>query len=73
MSMVPQAGAVTPVAQVSVHVTVVLLDPTTVEENCKVVLVMTLEEEGEMFKMTDDVEPPPHPNAAIAKARDTIG
>lgn len=70
--MVPQAGAVTPVAQAIVHVTVVLVDPVTEEENCKVVLVMTLEDAGEMFKTTDDVEPPPQPAAPITMARDTI-
>jgi hypothetical protein len=70
--MVPQAGAVTPVAQAIVQATVTVLVPVTEELNCKVVLVMTLEDVGEIFKMTDDVELPPHPNAPIIVARVTI-
>jgi len=44
--MVPQVPAVTPVAQVTVHVMAVLLDPKTVAENNCLVLVITLAGEG---------------------------
>ena len=65
----PQVFAVTPVAQASVHVTVVLLEPDTDEENCSVVLVTTLEVVGEIVSVTVVAVLPPHPYVPSAMAR----
>jgi hypothetical protein len=50
--IVPQAGAVTPVAQVNAQVTVVLELPVTLEENCWVVFVITLAVVGVIARTT---------------------
>jgi hypothetical protein len=70
--MEPQVLAVTPVAQASVHVTVVLLEPETVAVNCSVVLVTTLEVVGEIVSVTVVGLLPPHPNVPSAIARVSI-
>jgi hypothetical protein len=71
-SIVPQVFAVTPVAQARVHVTVVLLEPDTEEENCSVVLVTTLEVVGEIVSVTVVAALPPHPYVPSAIARVSI-
>src|SRR5450631_215353 len=69
-SMVPQAGAVTPVGQVTVQVTVVLLFPVTRLENCRVRFVITLACTGEIVSETVELaELPPQPSAPSAIAR----
>jgi hypothetical protein len=73
--MVPQAGAVTPVGQVTVHVTTVSVDPVTKEANSWVVLVITLTDVGEIAKVTVDEgvpPPPPQPSAPSASARTIV-
>ena len=66
--MVPQAGAVTPVAQVNVHVTVVLVLPVTLEENCWVVFVITLAVVVVIVSMTPEVVLLPQPATPSAIA-----
>jgi hypothetical protein len=69
-SMVPQAGAVTPVGQVTVQVTVVLLFPVTWLENCWVRFVITLAVKGEIASATPVEEfPPLQPMAPSSTAR----
>src|ERR1700694_1632547 len=69
--MVPQAGAVTPVGQVTVHVAVWSLDPETKALNGWVVLVITLAVVGEiaMVMVVAAVPPPPQPRAPNPSAR----
>src|SRR6202171_6298076 len=69
--MVPQAGAVTPVGQVTVHVAVWSLDPETKALNGWVVLVITLAVVGEIAMVMDVavVPPPPQPKAPNPSAR----
>jgi hypothetical protein len=71
--MVPQALVpVTFVAQAIDHVTVILVEPVTKEENCWVKLVTTLTVVGEMLSDTV-VELLPQPRAPSASARASIG
>src|SRR6202022_3366816 len=69
--MVPQAGAVTPVGQVTVHVAAWSLDPVTKALNACVVLVITLAVVGEIAMVMDvaGVPPPPQPRAPSPSAR----
>ena len=70
VSMVPQAGAVTPVGQVTVHVAVWSLDPVTKALNVWVVLVITLVTEGEIVKeIVDEAPPLPQPKTPDPSAR----
>jgi hypothetical protein len=74
-SIVPQLVTVAfvTVAQVTVQVTAVLLEPVIEEENCSVVLVTTLEVVGEIARtMLVELLPPPHPQAPSARARVSI-
>src|ERR1700730_12480492 len=72
--MVPQAGAVTPVGQVTVHVAAWSLDPVTKALNGWVVLVITLAIVGEIaMEMVDAaLPPPPQPSAPNPRARVNI-
>jgi hypothetical protein len=69
VSMVPQVPAVTPVAQVTVHVTTVSVLPVTRDENCWVKFVTTVAAEGEICSTTVDEEPPPPPQPSAPSAR----
>src|SRR4029077_15921773 len=71
--MVPQAGAVTPVGQVTVHVAAWSLDPVTKALNVWVVLVITLATVGEIaMLMVDAALPPPQPSAPSPSTRINI-
>jgi hypothetical protein len=70
--MVPQAGAVTPVGQVTLHVTAVSVVPVTNGVNVWVVLVITLAVVGEIVKEIVDVAPPPQPSTPTPSARANI-
>src|SRR5258708_40025392 len=69
--MVPQAGAVTPVGQVTAHVAAWSLDPVTKTLNGWVVLVITRAVEGEiaMEMAVDAALPPPQPRAPSPRAK----
>jgi|SRR5882672_5721726 len=68
--MVPQAGAVTPVGQVTVHVTAVSVVPVTNGVNVWVVLVITLAVVGEIVKeIVDEAPPLPQPKTPDPSAR----
>jgi len=68
--MVPQAGAVTPVGQVTVHVTAVSVVPVTNGVNTWGVLVITLAVGGEIVKeIVDEAAPPPQPSTLNPSAR----
>src|SRR5690242_19023296 len=66
--MVPQAGAVTPVGQVTLQVAFWLLDPLTKGVNVWVVPVTTLAVVGEIDMVMVDAVPPPHPTAPSSSA-----
>jgi hypothetical protein len=68
-SMVPQAGAVTPVGQVMVQVTVVLLFPVIRPENCCVRFVITLAVVGVIVIVTVVLELDPQPIVPSTIAR----
>src|ERR1700730_7024141 len=71
--MVPQAGAVTPVGQVTVQVAVWSLDPVTKALNVWVVLVITLATVGEIAMLMEDAAvPPPQPRAPNPSTRVNI-
>src|SRR6266853_3264923 len=68
--MVPQAGAVTPVGQVTVQVATWSVEPVTKSLNVCVVFVITLAVEGETaMVMVVAVLPPPQPKAPHPSAR----
>src|ERR1700680_1320844 len=71
--MVPQAGAVTPVGQVTVHVSVWSVDPLTKAVKGWVVLVITLAAVGEIVMVTVVAAlPPPQPRAPNPSPRVNI-
>lgn len=72
MSIVPQVLAVTPVAQTTAQVTLVLLEPVTRAEKSWVRLVITLAAVGETEIVIDEELLLPQPKALSAVARVSI-
>src|SRR5579863_1813921 len=70
--MEPQVFAATPVAQATVQVIAVLLEPVTVPLNCSLLFVITLAEVGVIVMETPEELLPPQPQAPSAAARASI-